>query len=86
MDEQRQSTQNGLKTRHQRFIVPAFLLILKGKQTDLKDRFVIDVDGNLSANPDEALIVDAEKEPQLFCDLNNRFYREFWSPVLGRWV
>lgn len=76
-----------LSIRSQRFYRPGFQGYLLGQQQDHRDRFVVDLTGTqFSVNASDAIIIDAESDPATFEALSQRFYRQFWSPQLSKWV
>ena len=74
------------QTRHQRFFVQGWMRHLKGLQADLGDRFVASTEGALCEDEAQALIVDAEGDPELVENMRALYDRQFYSPQLRRWV
>ena len=75
-----------LTESHQRFYSPGWMLFLQGKQKDLEDRYLADLDGNMTVDADKALVIDGNKDPLLFVKLEYQYCREFWSTRMQRWV
>lgn len=75
-----------LTEKHQRFYSPGWMLFLQGKQKDLGDKYLAHLDGTMTADPSEALVIDGMENEALFLALEEKYYREFWSTHMQRWV
>lgn len=77
---------NQLTEKSQRFYIPGWAWFLQGKQEDLDDRYLMDLDGTMTRDPKKAFVIDGHQNPELYDELQENYYRQFYSTHMRMWV
>lgn len=77
---------NQLNESHQRFYTPGWVSFLQGKQKDMEDRYLMHLDGTMTPDPEKALVIDGKENSDLYNELQEKYYRQFFSTHIKMWV
>lgn len=77
---------NNLTENHQRFYTPGWALFLQGKQEDLGNRYLMGLDGTMTSDSENALVIDGRENPDLYDELQEKYCRQFFSTQMKNWV